>query len=79
MTLSELQGLLSKVQSIAGDVEIVLKDAVSEAETVITDLGIHLDPTSATAGGTLEVTHGPAPVPAAAEPAAADPTGDPAP
>lgn len=58
MKISDLQGLLGKVQSIAGDVEVVLKAAETEVETVITDLGIHLDPSSGNAGGTLEVTHG---------------------
>ena len=71
MKLSDLQQLLTKVQTIAGDVEVVLKDAVSEAETVITDLGIHLDPTTAQAGGTLTIEHGVA-APAAAEGPAAE-------
>lgn len=63
MKISDLTSLLSRVQSIAGDVEVVLKAAESEVETVITDLGIHLDPTSAAAGGTLTIEHGTAPPP----------------
>lgn len=75
MKLSELQALFSKVNSIAGDVEVVLKSAEDEVETVITDLAVHLDPTTGATGGTLEVTHGaasPAPPPDPADAAADD-------
>lgn len=67
MKISDLSNLLTKVQSIAGDVEVVLKHAEQEAETVITDLGIHLDPQSATTTGSLVIEHDTAP-PVAAEP-----------
>ena len=60
MKLSDLQALLTKVQTIAGDVDVVLKAADTEAQTVISDLAIHLDPSTGQAGGTLEVTHAPA-------------------
>jgi hypothetical protein len=63
--VSELQGLLSKVQSVAGDVEVILKSAETEAQTVISDLAIHLDPSTGQTGGSLEVTHAPAPEPVA--------------
>lgn len=70
MKLSELTALFSKVNSIAGDVEIVLKDAETDIEHVITDLSIHLDPSSGAVGGALTVEHGVAPEP---DPAPADP------
>jgi hypothetical protein len=70
MKLSELQSLLGRIQQLAGDVDVVLKAADSEAETVITDLGIHLDATSAAPTSTLTITHGTAPAPAAADPPA---------
>jgi hypothetical protein len=72
MKISDLTALLSRVQSIAGDVEVVLKAAETEVETVITDLGIHLDPTSAAAGGTLTIEHGTATPPAPVTTAPAD-------
>lgn len=79
MKLSELQQILSKVQTFAGDVEVALRAAVTEAETVISDLSVHLDPTSGEAAGKLVVTHAAA-TDTPAEPAAADPAaveGDP--
>lgn len=73
MKISDLSALLAKVQSIAGDVDVVLKAAETAAETVITDLGIHLDPTTAVAGGTLEIQHAPAtPPPPEAPPIATE-------
>lgn len=74
MKLSDLATLLARVQQFAGDVDIVLRDAETEAESVITDLGIHFDPTSGQTGGQLTVTHGQAPAapPAEPEPAAAE-------
>lgn len=61
MKISDLAALLSKVQQIAGDVDVVLEDAQTEASSVITDLGIHLDPSSGVPGGTLTIQHGQAP------------------
>lgn len=66
MKISDLTAVLSRVQQIAGDVEVVFKDAASEAETVINDLGLHLDPSGNSDGGKLTITHGDAP-PAPAE------------
>jgi hypothetical protein len=65
LKISDLTGLLNKVQQIAGDVEVELQAAEGEAKSFITDLGIHLDPTTASAGGTLTITHGDAPPPPA--------------
>lgn len=72
MKVSELVGLLSKVQQFASDVDVVLKAAENEAETVISDLAIHIAP-DGTTGGTLEITHGTAPP--AAEGQQAQPAG----
>lgn len=69
MKLSDLASLLAKVQSIAGDVDVVLHDAASGVETVVTDLAVHLDPTSGNPGSTLTIEHGTAPpLPPPAEP-----------
>lgn len=57
MKVSELSAALAKVQTIAGDAEIVLRDALSDAETVITDLGVKLDLTGGAKDGTLVVGH----------------------
>lgn len=72
MKISDLSQLLSRVQQTAGDLEVVFKAAEGDAETVITDLGIHLDPTSGETVGKLEIAHGtapPAPEPKAETPA----------
>ena len=68
MKISELTQLLSKVTQLGGDLEVVLKAAEGEAETVITDLGIHLKPTGGGVQSTLTIEHGSAP-PLAPEPA----------
>lgn len=74
MKISELAGLLAKVQNIAGDVDVVLKDAASEVETVITDFVMHLSPSDGSVTGGVSIEHGPAP--AAPPPASADTTPD---
>lgn len=73
MKISELTALLTKVQQIAGDVEVTLEAAADKVETIITDLGVHLDPADPTAGSKLTIEHGEAPPPA--EPTA-EPEGD---
>lgn len=80
MKISDLSSLLTKVQSIAGDVEVVLKSAETELETVITDLAVHISPETGSTGGTLEVEHAPAvPAPLAdpSPPSASDETPQP--
>lgn len=67
MKISELSNLLTKVQSIGGDLDVVLHDAAEEAETVITDLAVHISPESGGVDGKLTITHGDAPPPAAPE------------
>lgn len=73
MKISDLSAMLSKVTQLAGDLEVVLKAAEGEAETVITDLGIHLSPASGTAGSTLTIEHGTPPPAVVEPPAPADP------
>lgn len=69
MKISELTAALSRVQQIVGDADVVLKDAVSEAESVITKLGLDLGATGTATEGTLTLTHGEAPpAPVAEEP-----------
>lgn len=67
MKISEVQGLLSKVQSITGDVEVVLKAAESEAETIIQSVAIELGADGGTPT-TVTVAHAPAPEPTPAAP-----------
>lgn len=78
MKISDLSAVLSRVQQIAGDVDVVFKDAESEAETVINDLGLHLDPSGSSDGGKLTITHGDAPPAPAQEelPAASEGTAE---
>jgi hypothetical protein len=74
--ISELTALFAKVQNIAGDVEVALKNVESEAETVITDLTIHLSPADGATNGGLTIEHAtagpPPPVPQADTAPAAD-------
>ena len=69
MTISDLVGLLGKVQSMAGDVDVVLRHAVDGVETVVKDLQIHLTPSTGQAGGSLVIEHETAPAPPPPEPA----------
>ena len=55
MKLSELSSLLTKVQSIAGDVDVVLRAAEGDLETVISDLVVHIDPTTGSPESTLAI------------------------
>lgn len=61
MKISELSNLLTKVQSIGGDLDVVLQDAKTELETVINDLAVHISPESGTVDGKLVIAHGDAP------------------
>lgn len=68
--ISELSAALGKVQQVAGDVPVILRDAESGAETVLLSLGINLDPSGDLAGGNVVFEHGQsAPVPEPAPPA----------
>lgn len=75
MTVAEVIGLLSKVQSMAGDLPVVFKAVEGEAETVLHKIGLEIAPGDGTATGTVTVVHGPEAV-AAVEPT---PAPDPAP
>lgn len=77
MTVAEVIALLSKVQSMAGDLPVVFKAVDGAAETVLHKIGLELEPSSGTAQGTVTVLHGPAPADPA--PAPADPALEPAP
>lgn len=57
MKLSELQALLSKAQTAVGDADVILKDAETAAETVVTDLTFKLDAATGAPGGTVVVGH----------------------
>ena len=76
MKISELVGVLNKVQQVAGDVPIVLKAVEDGAETGLLSVGVHIDPTTAE-GGSVALEHGqappasPAPEPEPAAPPAA--------
>lgn len=70
MKISDLSALLTRVQQIAGDVDVVLKAAEGEAETVISNLGINLKPDASGPAGSLVIEHGEASAPPEADPAA---------
>ena len=63
MKISELVGVLNKVQQVAGDVPIVLKAIEDGAETGLLSVGVHIDPTTEE-GGSVALEHGQAPSPA---------------
>lgn len=65
MKASELTAIIAKVQQVAGDVDIVLRNAETAAETAITDLVVHLSPQTGATGGTLSIEHSGSPAPAA--------------
>lgn len=71
MTISEVQALLTKVQQVAGDADVVLRAAEGAAETVIQTVGIELGAGGNPASSEVTITHGPpapAPAPAPAQP-----------
>lgn len=70
MKISELQSVLARLSQAAGDVEVAFKGALSDAETAITDLEIHLDPTDAAVPGTAAIHLGDAPAAEEPEPEA---------
>lgn len=61
MKVSELTAALQKVQQIAGDVEIKVKHAEQDIETVLRDIVVHVDPASGGASGKAVLQHEPAP------------------
>lgn len=67
MTLNELIQGLNKLTQFAGDLPVVIKDAETEAETVLHSIGINVDPSGNAANGSITLNH--APAPAATEPA----------
>lgn len=74
MKISELQGLLTRIQSGIGDVEIVLKSAEGAAGSVIKSIEADLNPETGQAAGAVTITHGAAePEPAQGENAASGP------
>lgn len=74
MTISEVQSLLQKVQQVAGDVPVVLKDIESGNVSGLVSVGIELVADAVDAVNQVTISHGtatPAPPPA---PAPAAPT-----
>lgn len=57
MKISELSSALSKVSQIAGDVEVVLRDASTGAETELKTLGLKLDPSTGESGSSVTIEH----------------------
>lgn len=60
MKITELVAALNKVQQIAGDIPVVLKDLGTETETVVHSLGLHFNPSDSSTGGNVTIEHGPA-------------------
>lgn len=54
LTISELIAALDRAQQFAGDIPVILRAAESAAESIVTTLGIHLDPST---GGSSSVVH----------------------
>lgn len=73
MKVSDVQGLLTKVQQVAGDVPVVLKDIESGNISGLVSVGIELVADAAAAVNQVTITHGqqapqPAPPLAPADP-----------
>ncbi len=73
MTITEVQALLARVQQVAGDVPVILKDAASGNVTGLVSVGIELVADAADAVNQVTITHdtqapAPAPTPAPASP-----------
>lgn len=62
MTLSELIAGLQRFTQIAGDLPVIFKAVEGEAETVLHDIGININPTAGSATGSVTINHGVAPV-----------------
>lgn len=72
MKVSELTAALQKVQQVAGDVDVVLKDVEGGAETDLLSLGVHIGTSPDDQASRVELEHGTAqqPLPVDPEPAA---------
>lgn len=57
MTVSELLSVLQRVQQVAGDVPVIVKDLEHDAETVLQSIGLHIDPSGGQAGGSVVLEH----------------------
>lgn len=69
MLTSEIIAALQKVQSIAGDIPVVLRRVEDDVETELLSIGVHIDPATSSTKGSVALEHG---APAApAEPAVA--------
>lgn len=75
MLISELQAVLDRAKQYAGDVEVILKDIETGAETAIHEIIPAVDALAGGAGGKVTLTHAVAPqaAPQGAPPADAAP------
>jgi len=73
MKVTELIAALQKVQQVAGDVPVVLKDVEGDAETALLSIGVHIDPTSGSPVGGVTLEHGEQPASPPVEPEAPAP------
>jgi len=58
MTITEVQALLARVQQVAGDVPVILKDASSGNITGLVSVGIELLADATAAVDQVTITHG---------------------
>lgn len=73
MKASELSGALGRVQQVAGDVDVLLRDLDTGAVTALRSLGVHIDPSADGTGGTVYLEHNAEPAPDPAPAAAVTP------
>jgi len=68
MKVSDLLAALQKVQQVAGDVDVVLKDVDQGVETALLSLGVHISASTGDTSGAVVFEHGHAQLPPPAEP-----------
>jgi hypothetical protein len=58
MTITEVQALLARVQQVAGDVPVILKDIETGCITGLVSVGIELAADAASAVNQVTISHG---------------------
>jgi hypothetical protein len=60
MKIADLQTVLTKVQQITGEAEVILKDVETGAETVLQNIGLELGADGSVSSSVVTINHGPA-------------------